>query len=318
VDAPFFIVGSGRSGSTLLRLIVSTHSRISIPPETWFLIPLVDRLPLGDPLGPAQVTEAHQIITSHYRWPDLALDAGWLRERYAELDEPTLRQLTDVIYLELTRREGKIRWGDKTPPYVKILPQLTQLYPEARIIHLARDGRDVAKSFLDAGWHGRFLHRSTAEWNVAIDAFREYRRSGHGDDVLDIRYEDLVLDTEATVRRVCRFLGESYEPAMLDFADSIEAKVPEREAHAHKKLFRAPRASDIERWRRELSRFDLLIAESFLARNLRRMGYPLQMPRLSWSFPLVRVACRLLTPPLEFLLRALSFAARRLGRERTV
>ena len=68
-DAPFFIVGSSRSGTTLLRLILCGHSRLHIPPETWFIADLVDRFPLHDPLLPAQVREATDIMVGHYRWP---------------------------------------------------------------------------------------------------------------------------------------------------------------------------------------------------------------------------------------------------------
>ncbi|MEO9188434.1 MAG: sulfotransferase, partial [Acetobacteraceae bacterium] len=75
-NAPFFIVGCGRSGTTLLRLVLSGHSRIEIPPETWFLLALVAHLPLTDPLTPAQVEAAIALITGDYRWPDMQMTAA--------------------------------------------------------------------------------------------------------------------------------------------------------------------------------------------------------------------------------------------------
>ena len=74
-SAPFFIVGSGRSGTTLLRMILASHSGLAIPPETWFLLPLLRRLDTSRPLSAAEVNYAVQTVTSHYRWPDMNLSA---------------------------------------------------------------------------------------------------------------------------------------------------------------------------------------------------------------------------------------------------
>ena len=170
--APFFIVGSGRSGSTLLRLILSAHPRICIPPETWFLLELVDRFPQDRPLEAEELQAVVDAMTSHYRWPDLGLDRAVLEERLARANRPTLGDAAAAVYDELASREGKPRWGDKTPPYVRIVPQLARLFPGARFLHLLRDGRDVALSFRKTGWHGPWLHRNTQEWREAVRTAR--------------------------------------------------------------------------------------------------------------------------------------------------
>ena len=113
--APFFIVGSGRSGSTLLRLMLASHSRLTIPPETWYLIPLLKRFNIDQRLNADEVELAISIITSHYRWPDMRLDAQDFRRQASRLPKPSLRDLVEIVYRTHLQAEGKARWGDKTP-----------------------------------------------------------------------------------------------------------------------------------------------------------------------------------------------------------
>ena len=126
-NAPFFLVGSGRSGSTLLRIMLSSHRRITIPPETWYILPLVERLPLTSHLVEPEIRSAVEVMTSHYRWPDMGMDRGTLEARVARLRSPRLRDVLDIVYAYHAEMEGKPRWGDKTPSYVRILPQLSEL-----------------------------------------------------------------------------------------------------------------------------------------------------------------------------------------------
>ena len=119
-----------------------------------------------------------------------------------QLEKPCLRDILNIIYDFHLDKEGKSVWGDKTPPYVSIIPALVELYPQARIIHLVRDGRDVAKSFQKVGWYGPWLHDNTREWCDAIRAVRACRVAHPEIVILEVRYEELVLDTEATIRSI--------------------------------------------------------------------------------------------------------------------
>src|SRR3954452_7620443 len=97
-NTPFFIVGASRSGTTLLRLILAGHSRIHIPPETWFIEDLVRELPLANPLTPEQVARAVAIMTTNYRWPDMGIDSGDF-SRWAEaLEAPKLPDIINLVY----------------------------------------------------------------------------------------------------------------------------------------------------------------------------------------------------------------------------
>src|SRR5665213_3140314 len=119
-NTPFFIIGSGRSGTTLLRLILAGHSRLHIPPETWFIRALVEELPLQDALTSAQVDRAVDIMTQDYRWPDMEIATEDLRRWAAGLPSPRLVDIIDLVYRRHLEIAGKHRSGDKTPMYFQI------------------------------------------------------------------------------------------------------------------------------------------------------------------------------------------------------
>jgi len=279
-DAPFFIVGSSRSGTTLLRLILCGHSRLHVPPETWFIADLVAHFPLSTPLSPAQVHDATEVMAGHYRWPDLEIPADALRAQAAALASPTLADLIDLPYREHLRRAGKPRFGDKTPPYIAIVPELLALYPDARFINLTRDGRDVAISFVDAHFHGRPYH-ADFEWTAAVRLAAQWRASPHAAHILDVRYEDLVRDPEPVVRRICDFLGEVFEPAMFAYRERLEL-VPERERWIQGKLGRPISSDAVAVWRGKLSALECFCIEASLRADLERLGYAPRFGARPW------------------------------------
>lgn len=280
-DAPFFIVGCGRSGTTLLRLVLSGHSRIEIPPETWFLLPLVARLPLLERLTPGQIEDAIGLIIGDYRWPDMRIEATDFANQARALAEPNIRGLMGLVYAEHLRRAGKPRFGDKTPPYIGIVPELATLYPDARFIHLIRDGRDVAASFIDAHFHGGVWERDF-EWRRAVRLGLAYRASPLADRLLEVHYEDMVGNPEATTRRICGFLEEAFEPGMLEFHDSITRKVPARELIVHRSLDRPISRAAAEVWRSRLSIPELFLIESCIRDELAAIGYQPRFGSPAW------------------------------------
>lgn len=288
-STPFFIVGSGRSGSTVLRMMLASHSRLTIPPETWYLIPLVMRFSVDSPLRAEEVEQAVAIITGHYRWPDMKLDAEDFRRRVSQLSQPSLGDLAEVVYRWHLQAEQKVRWGDKTPPYIEIVPQLAQMYPGSRFIHLVRDGRDVAKSFRATNWiDSRWLYDSIRGWTLAMEWHWRWARSEFRDRILLVHYEELVLDPETTLRKICRFLGEKFEPRMLSWQGIVDAQVPLRERKAHSRLKQRIGAEGVARWKREMSAREIFICEAFMAAHLRRLGYELRYANALWR-PLLAV-----------------------------
>lgn len=308
-NRPFFIVGAGRSGTTLLRLMLSGHSRLHVSPETWFLRELLERLPVDRALDSTEREWAIATMVGHYRWPDLGVTETRLRASLAGRPSITLRDLTDAVYAFIAEDAGKARLGDKTPVYVQILPQLAALYPDAQFIYLLRDGRDVALSYIDAGWGHRCYEGEAFEWTAAVRAARAFAKTVSSEKWLEIRYEDMVRTPEPVVRRLCAFLGEAFEPAMMDFASRADL-VPKRERGIHPRVSGAVDAGRAGAWQSRLSAGELFVLESCLGKDLRNDGYALRYAASSWK-PALGLARATLTAAAPALLRILPALHRR-------
>ena len=313
--APFFIVGSGRCGSTLLRVMLASHSQLTIPPETWFLIPLVKRFSVNRALSAIEIDRAVSMMTGDYRWPDMKFDAEEFRRQVSKLREPRVRDLVEVVYGRHMTLEGKVRWGDKTPVYIDILPELARMYPESRFIHLVRDGRDVAKSFKATGWDsgGRWLHDNTREWIKAIRLHWRWTGSEFCDRIMLVRYEDLLLEMEPTLRKICAFIGEEFEPGMLAWESKVDEQVPAREQVRHTKLKLRIGSEGVARWKHEMTAREIFVCEAFMGQHLSRLGYERRYRSPLWvpGFALTRLFCGIVLPAIQFQTRVVRLLRKR-------
>ena len=125
-----FVVGVSRSGTTLLRLMLDAHPDLAIPPETHFIPKLIRDVKKSES-DPRAV--AIETITSHRRWPDFQLDEEELSDRIRALSEPSVTEILRAFYGLYAERENKARWGDKSPPYVRKMPRIGSVLPEARM-----------------------------------------------------------------------------------------------------------------------------------------------------------------------------------------
>lgn len=207
-DAPIFVVGSPRSGTSLLRDLLRSHPSLAFPGESHF-IPLLYRA-YGDP-GTDRAARALARRIAAIRWVrdwDVRLDvASMARQR-------SFAAMVAGIYEQMARREGKPRWGDKSPPYVKDIPVLLELFPRAKVVHIHRDGRDVALSWLAAPFGPRNLLAAAHAWRRMVAAGR---RDGarFPDSYLEVRYEGLLERPEQELRRICELIGEPFVEDVL-------------------------------------------------------------------------------------------------------
>ena len=314
--APFFIIGSSRSGSTLLRLMLASHSRIAIPSETWYLIALLEAFPCDRPLREDEIGAAISMMTSHYTWPDMGLDAAEFRHRAADLRAVRLRDLVEIVYRWHMEAEGKSRWGDKTPAYIEIVPALAAMFGDAKFIHLIRDGRDVAQSFQRQGWHGPWMHGYAREWLRAVELDLKLGKTQLNERILRVRYEDLVLYPEATLRGICAFIDERFEERMLLWRGEVAKAIPDREKSHHSSLGRDMNPSDVGRWKREMTSRQVFVAEALMGTQLSHFGYERRYRSKLWT-PLLaatRTYCRRVLPIVGLQRRIASFVGRRLRR----
>ena len=186
-----------------------------------------------------------------------------------------------AVYEAYAARHGKTRWGDKTPLYMQHLGTLERLFPDALYLHLIRDGRDAAASFLampegvvTRTWaHPRSAADFACQWRMEVLAARRLgSRVGPGRYV-ELRYEALVADPERELSRAAAFAGLAFHPAMLEYAGTVDLS---RKPHLQR-LSRPPTAG-LRDWRRDMPAEDVAAFEAIAGDLLAGLGYEVADP----------------------------------------
>lgn len=258
-DEAIFVGGCGRSGTTLIREMLNRHPRIACGPETSIVCDLINP----------------ERLSVEWDWPRREIDAMLA-------ESPSMIRFAERFFRTLAEREGKARWADKTPRNVRALPRILAAFPNAKFIHIVRDGRDVACSLRH---HPKFTVRNgkvvpqevnnpmrgcAKRWVTDMSlglAFRAHPRC------YELRYEDLVLRPEETLRELCAFIGEAYTPTMLE-APRVDptADRPGRLIN-NTNVDGAISPTSIGRWRRDLSMEERHVVREVAGELLLATGY---------------------------------------------
>ena len=271
-----FIVGASRSGTSLLRAMLNAHPTLAIPPETHF-IPDVARA-CAEADDPRR--RFFDAILQSKNWAFLSLDERALFERLDSLRPFNVGDGIRSVFDLYAANQGKPRWGDKTPVYAAHMALIQRLLPEARFIHIIRDGRDVSLSALPL----MRRHDPSATIEDAahywVRRVRGTRRQGAKvREYLEVRYESIVLDAEPELRRICEFADLVWHPSVLHYyapphrGDDDVGKTP-RPAKATR-VNQPPDASRVQRWRSDMSSEDLSRVEAIAGPLLSELGYSL-------------------------------------------
>jgi hypothetical protein len=242
---PVFLIGSIRSGTTMLRLMLDHHPRVSFLHEAMFLFEC------PHPPGEDPSVEALHAF----------LENDWIFQRSG------LRLDTSLDYREavddLLRQRGRAAGADVVGATVhKMFDETLRLYPDARFVHMIRDGRDVANSVANMGVEGN-LYYASERWLRAVEEWRRLRARLRADQFIEVRFETLVREPESELPRICAFLGIDASAEMLSYAEST--------------TYDRPDASAAERWRR-LKDWTLRPATIRMRDDLLAFGYEVDEP----------------------------------------
>jgi len=262
---PVLIVGTPRSGTSLLRAILNRHSAIGLCDETYFFYYVANRRrAFGDLADPSNRARAVDRYMETRRIKRLGLDREALASRMKSegVDAGALFSSLLRFYAE---SKGKRRYGEKTPQHALEAERLAAMFPAGRIIHLVRDPRDVVASLLRMPWGANDAVSNARLWRACVTGAE---RGGGSDILLRVRYEDLVLDPERVLRDVCEHLGEAFEPSMLtsDEGEDADRWWFER---AQGPLTR----KRVEKWRGDLTPGQVALVECVAGPLLTEMGY---------------------------------------------
>ncbi len=210
VTPPIFIVGCPRSGTTLVGRILDSHSRIAIYNEThYYSIFGPDRHRYGDFRRSSNLMRLIDDFRETIRVQGL-VEAPTSGEILGSLVEPTFEGVLAALLHVHAQRQGKARGGDKTPDHHRNLPEILEMFPQSPVIFVLRDPRDTVRSIkktFDAN-----TEAGTRMWRTAFMSYWRARNS-----VYTVRYEELVQNPSEVTKGMCDFLGENYEPEMLNF-----------------------------------------------------------------------------------------------------
>jgi hypothetical protein len=243
----------------MLRLMLNQHPSLMVPFESGFITEYYRRLdaygPLTEPTNKCRLLDD---ISAYH----LVKKGGHTRNRQAILNKriTSYAELVDAIFSTLAEEKHKRRWGDKTPDYVVDLEVLWALFPGCKIIHVVRDGRDVALSLRDLSWGTRSLPRAAADWRWKAMIGRKVG-AVLGTHYIEVRYEDLVRNPELQLLRVCEFLDEPYDAAMLSYYQSQHSEMPPDSLAFHRNSVKPPDPALVFGWKRRMSVADRTIFE---------------------------------------------------------
>lgn len=284
-NSPIFIIGNPRSGTTLLQLMLTSHPNLSIPTECGFLIHLYDKYKNfeGEEFEIVEFVNAVFDSRKFELWKldfenTLSYVVNKKPRNYAELVASIYE-----FYAECYHPDAK-RWGDKNNYFLNHILEIDKIFPNAQYIHIIRDGRDVACSYKDMEHlkglkyapnlpHG--ISEIANQWKMNISKIRESFDVLGWEKVIEIRYEDLTLNPQDILNKICDFLNITYSDEMLRFNENNkENELVPKEFDAWKSMNKEKLSSSrIQRWKDELTKEEILIFELKTTHILSKYNY---------------------------------------------
>jgi hypothetical protein len=296
-----FVVGMNRSGTTLLRMMLDAHPELTIPPETHFVPELIKavREPGATP------EDALAAMKSAREWGDFGFSDEQMLTRLRALPELLPGPAVRTFYEAYMEQQGKQRWGEKTPTYVQKMRLIQRALPEARFVHVIRDGRDVALSVLDRTVRDLTAGDVAQRWRKKVGKARE--DAPRLEHYAEIRYEDLILDTEAVLRRVAEFTDLPWNDAMLRYHERSGERLREmaralpgdgrakelsveRRMATHAMTTKPPSADRVARWRTQMTAEQRAEFETVAGDLLAELGYPTGADAVAQATALIEAA----------------------------
>lgn len=272
-DAPIFVIGFQRSGTTLLQALLGAHPRIAAPPEVYFVGRVSDHADyFGDLSDDANLEAAlHEALHPPL---DMLAGCGFDEERLlarAKAGPRTYAGLLDAMLGDFAERQGKQRWAEKSAG--QPLGPVLDLFPDAKAIHIVRDPRDTVASSMRTAWTTPDAADIARSWRgFVLETIARGRECGPG-QYLQVRYEDLTRDPAAVLKVVCAFVDEAYDPAMLTDPARRSATVPDVAAGWQGRALEPVAAAREGEWAHHLSRRDQVRAQAVVGSLLMPLGY---------------------------------------------
>lgn len=305
-----FIVGVGRSGTSLLQSMLNAHPRVCFPPEINFIRRFLATHAL-EKMWTHDKDSVARMLVSDELMARLGIEEKTIQSILASMSDSFSSKELYVRLLDAYATEaGKenAAWiGDKDPRSVEYLPLIHRCFPEARILHIVRDPRDVLASKKKAEWSkDQSVLRHVFANRVQLKMGREEGGRLFGAQYLEFSYEQLLGDATGVLSRISDFLALDFDPAMLDFSKSSRQLVSEEEMQWKKETLGPLLATNRGKWKESLSAWEVALTERVCNEAFRVTNYEksVDMRQLSLtqrlSVPLIKLIMASLDPVYRF------------------
>jgi hypothetical protein len=271
--APVFIVGAPRSGTTLMAVLLDRHSNIAIGPETQFFTEFIPQNWAGrTPKTHEQLVDS---ALAFKRIADFNFDRDQLLLHFMKYELSLANLLRAIIEVHAIRN-SKLRPGEKSPHHLQHVPMILDQFPEAKIICVLRDGRDVVRSLLETPWaipkNPRRLRLFCIRWNDAAEQTIYYKRTLAPNRFMSVKFEDILRKPRSELEKICDFIGEEFESTQLEPAQPSSV-IPGWEKQWKNKASGLLDPGRIEAWRKSADQKQIWVMNSMMGTMLERMGY---------------------------------------------
>ncbi|MBD3370723.1 hypothetical protein GF402_10200 [Candidatus Fermentibacteria bacterium] len=276
----FFVLGRGRSGTTLLRCMLDVHPKISVPPEAMFVMLLRGRYAGVRDWDRDRIHSFCLDLWRERRLLSWHLDPADVERRLMSVagkaSFPVLCRKVYESYAAARGKNGPVLLGDKNPHYCLFAGELMELFPRSRFVHFVRDPRDNVLSFQRVGFDLNGTAALAYRWKRYNLEVLRYSRE-YPDRFLLLRFEDLLSDPESCLEKLCSFLGVEFDPVMLDF-HAMARDVPEWEWHGN--LSRPLDPSRCYGWKDRMGQREVCVVESVCGELIDSFGYERACPEV--------------------------------------
>lgn len=284
---PVQMIGTQRSGSNLLRLMLNQLKGVSAPHPPHILERLMPLLPAyGDLTIPSNFEKLIADVcilveTNPVPWTGVMLDHKVILDKCTA---PTLPEITRVVYELKAESEGAHIWMCKSMANVRYAEELEKYVPKPLYVHLFRDGRDVALSFKKAIVGEKHIYHIARQWKQEQDASVDLYKKLGGDRVIRLRYEDLLQNPQAELKRLCAFLGVEYSESAMSYHESDESRETANSGLMWQNVVKPVLSDNHNKFLKELSEEDIRIFERVAGDTLETLGYELHFEKNSVPF----------------------------------
>lgn len=275
------MIGTQRSGSNLLRLMLNQLKGVSAPHPPHILERFMPLLPAFGNLNAtenfAQLVEDVCLLVEYnpVPWTGITLDREAIIERVAS---PTLPEITRVIYEMKAESEDGAIWMCKSMANVRYAEELEKYAIKPLYLHLFRDGRDVALSFKKAVVGEKHIYHIAKQWKAEQEASIRLRGLLGPERVIQVKYEDLLSRPQTVLKALCKFIGAEYSDEVMEYHQSSESKETANSGLMWQNVVKPVLSDNHNKFLKELSEEDIRIFEQVAGDTLEKLGYKKYFP----------------------------------------